>query len=545
MLPNILPKFFDTFLLSMEDYAITPKKKINKNSKIKTPTKCITDSQWNGIDVKSQGLVCISPSLFLFDFIYELNLENNLIKEIPKEIEKMKRLEILNLSGNEIHSLPVELSKLVNLKDLNLSNNFISVIPAELGSLYNIEKLNLDNNPLQEPYLSIYNNYGGETLIEYCKENNTNYLLPMERQWITFDENILDVENNYTQNENTVFNLGTFNILSEMYATEQMFGYVPSWALKWETRKEMIVDEIIKYNLDIICLQEVVTQSFVSFYRDYLNSRLGYDSLFYPKSKASTMTSNFNSVDGCATFWKKQKYSLIEHKCVEFTKLILSDRKYNENEDIINRNVNKDNIALITVLKSKEYMLIVANVHLTWDPEFKDVKLMQCIILIEEITKMKLKYPLAGFVIAGDFNVLYESGVYDLLTKGKIDSYNPDFGLYNYYPYTTNGYSHSLNLRNSYKNMKRKPFDDKESLFYEIEDEYEILDFTNYTATFQGVIDYIFHNEKISCVGVLSGMDKSYCNKVVGFPTIHHGSDHVLIAGRFCFKLDKNKKHKK
>jgi mRNA deadenylase 3'-5' endonuclease subunit Ccr4 len=51
------------------------------------------------------------------------------------------------------------------------------------------------------------------------------------------------------------FTVFCYNILAEKYATPQMYGYTPSWALSWEYRKELILQEILAYSADIVCLQ--------------------------------------------------------------------------------------------------------------------------------------------------------------------------------------------------------------------------------------------------------------------------------------------------
>ena len=71
---------------------------------------------------------------------------------------------------------------------------------------------------------------------------------PMERFWHSLDQ--------YGDLDScTSFTLLTYNILAEKYATPQMYGYVPSWALLWEYRKQMILHEVLSYDADIICLQ--------------------------------------------------------------------------------------------------------------------------------------------------------------------------------------------------------------------------------------------------------------------------------------------------
>lgn len=51
------------------------------------------------------------------------------------------------------------------------------------------------------------------------------------------------------------FTLLCYNILCEKYATTQLYGYTPVWALEWDYRKELIMSEVLSYNADIVCLQ--------------------------------------------------------------------------------------------------------------------------------------------------------------------------------------------------------------------------------------------------------------------------------------------------
>lgn len=46
-----------------------------------------------------------------------------------------------------------------------------------------------------------------------------------------------------------------YNVLCDKYATRQLYGYCPSWALNWEYRKKAIMQEILSCNADIISLQ--------------------------------------------------------------------------------------------------------------------------------------------------------------------------------------------------------------------------------------------------------------------------------------------------
>lgn len=46
-----------------------------------------------------------------------------------------------------------------------------------------------------------------------------------------------------------------YNVLCDKYATRQLYGYCPSWALSWDYRKKNIIQEILGCNADIISLQ--------------------------------------------------------------------------------------------------------------------------------------------------------------------------------------------------------------------------------------------------------------------------------------------------
>lgn len=104
-----------------------------------------------------------------------------------------------------------------------------------------------------------------------------------------------------------IFTVMCYNVLCDKYATRQMYGYCPSWALDWEYRKKGILDEIRHYAADIISLQEVETDQFYNFFLPELKQD-GYDGIFSPKSRAKTMAENDRKyVDGCAIFYRTAK----------------------------------------------------------------------------------------------------------------------------------------------------------------------------------------------------------------------------------------------
>ncbi len=105
----------------------------------------------------------------------ELDLEHNLLEEIPKKLGQLTNLEDINLSYNQLvmpkelgqlgqltnliyldigyndlKKIPKEFGQLTNLKELHIGNNDLKKIPKELGQLTNLKELSLNHNYLKE-----------------------------------------------------------------------------------------------------------------------------------------------------------------------------------------------------------------------------------------------------------------------------------------------------------------------------------------------------------------------------------------------------------
>lgn len=56
-----------------------------------------------------------------------------------------------------------------------------------------------------------------------------------------------------------------YNVLSDKYCTRQMYGYSPSWCLRWEHRQRLIFEEMFTYDADVLCLQVQINLPNCSF----------------------------------------------------------------------------------------------------------------------------------------------------------------------------------------------------------------------------------------------------------------------------------------
>ncbi|MBS0652369.1 MAG: endonuclease/exonuclease/phosphatase family protein [Verrucomicrobia bacterium] len=125
------------------------------------------------------------------------------------------------------------------------------------------------------------------------------------------------------------FRLVTYNILSDDYAHGSEYDYVGKDLLDWQNRRSKIVERVKNLDPDVICLQEVDTDSFEYFKEAFE----GFEGSFAKKGSSSK--------EGIGTFCKKDVFKETSHKAVLcegtsncgcaavqpalFTKLILHD----------------------------------------------------------------------------------------------------------------------------------------------------------------------------------------------------------------------------
>lgn len=204
---------------------------------------------------------------------------------------------------------------------------------------------------------------------------------------------------------------------------------------------------------------------------------------------------------------------------------------------MLNRVAMRDNIAVIALLEFIETgaRLMAVNSHIFWDHHYRDVKIVQIGILMEELERVAeqfAKYPPKPIaetafnqgrpapkynpankgtdiplILCVDLNSLVDSSVYDYITKGEIAPDHEDFMNFTYGDITRRGLKHRLGLQSS------------ASSFGE-------LRLTNFTPTFTAAIDYIFYTPSaLKVTSVLGDVDKPYLDKNVGFPNAHFPSE--------------------
>lgn len=489
---------------------------------------------WCHMDLSGQGLSSLSPRLFQYDFLESLYLNNNKLTAVPPIIGKLRGLRVLDLSHNRISEVPPELGMCFNLRYLYLFDNYIKRLPHEFRNLIELLFLGIEGNPIDLNVANLILERGSKALIGQFRDMEPTYPEPKPRSWLLLKEDgeVIDpvlepekyAEDHLHKDRSDSFTLMSYNILCQHYATPKMYKYTPTWALDWNYRKLLLKEEILRYNTDVICLQEVETRTFHEFWTPIMNEA-GFSGYFFSKTRSKTMSElELKKVDGCATFIRQSKFTLILKQHLEYNTVCMGLDRYKKTKDLFNRFMNKDHVALITHLQHVESgeKILVVNTHLHWDPAFNDVKALQVGILLEELQNIIKKSPIASddykntaMIICGDFNSTKLSAVYQLFSTGSVH-HHEDMDGRDYGRFTDDGFHHVFKLKSAYDHIASN------------------FPFSNYTPTFTNEIDYVWYSTNtLQVKGLLGKADEEYFQHHIGIPNAHFPSDHIPLVTKF------------
>ncbi|KAH9612679.1 hypothetical protein KSS87_011179 [Heliosperma pusillum] len=336
------------------------------------------------------------------------------------------------------------------------------------------------------------------------------------------------------------FTVLSYNILAEAYATSEAYSYCPSWALSWPYRRQNLLREIVGYRADIVCLQEVQYDHFDEFFAPELDKH-GYQALY--KRKTSEVT---HTLDGCATFFRRDRFAHVKKYEVEFNKAAQSLTEAvvpsTQKKTALNRLV-KDNVALIAVLEAKfghqgvdnpgkRQLLCVANTHVNVQQDLKDVKLWQVHTLLKGLEKIAASADIP-MLVCGDFNSTPGSASHTLLAFGKVEPMHLDLGvdpLGILRPHTK--LVHHLPLVSAYSSFARG--NGLEQQRRRMDPSINEPLFTNCTRDFIGTHDYIFYTaDSLTVESLLELLDEDSLRKDTALPSPEWSSDHIALLAEF------------
>jgi len=221
----------------------------------------------------------------------------------------------------------------------------------------------------------------------------------LNRQWLNLNTPDLGI------NPTNTFSIMTYNVLSHKLADRHNYLYrcCNSNYVSWKYRRDNLALEMLTYNSDIICLQEVDCDEYENFFKG-LMAKAGYVSFYKQRTGIEE--------DGLAIFVKDCEYKVLLSQSVEYKMPELCE------------SLNRDNVGLITLLEHRrtKVRICVATTHLLFNPNQGIIKFAQyqtLTLTIRKILRNCEDYDVnIPIIITGDFNTHANSVFYNYIVSG-------------------------------------------------------------------------------------------------------------------------------
>ena len=373
----------------------------------------------------------------------------------------------------------------------------------------------------------------------------------------------------------TAFRVITYNLLSEIYATQQMYPYCDFWSLTFAYRFLSLKAEILASNGDLYCLQEVQADYYHSHILPFF-TELGFKGNFKQKTRGADSSGDdngrtdpnkvYDKIDGCAMFWRASKFHMLESVTIEFNDLVRREglrsgmNARSEEYGLYCKRLQKDNIAQLAVFEVinsddpsqpgipnaknnkatpclQGNRIVVANTHLYSNAAFPQIKLWQAWQLLQAVQEFTANRGDLPVLIMGDLNSTPDSAVYDIFSEGGVNPGHDDCrenlegGAVRLLPNNVGqSLNHNLVLGSAY---------------YSIMGEEPV--FTNYTRAFRGVLDYMWFTTENRSTGGGNSNNRILVPRRVALmieeetirkfgealPNCVFGSDHIMMISEF------------
>lgn len=239
------------------------------------------------------------------------------------------------------------------------------------------------------------------------------------------------------------FRVVTYNILHDDFCTSKsskakIYPFATDDILDLENRKVRIVQELLAYHTDLICLQECGRDLFQAYLLPVLRA-CGFDGTYFNKSG--------NVKEGCALLFRASRFELIDAASVPLNFATLSSMFPALAGRVGACPELRESIAAVTSIGARVVLrertsgreLVVGNTHLFYHANGCHIRILQAYMLLhwlhnaavattpqEEAASAAPRADRA-LVLCGDFNCTHPTGAYRLLTTGQVEASHPSW----------------------------------------------------------------------------------------------------------------------
>ncbi|XP_044750535.1 2',5'-phosphodiesterase 12-like [Coccinella septempunctata] len=305
----------------------------------------------------------------------------------------------------------------------------------------------------------------------------------------------------------------SYNALSSLYNREEDFSYCPDEFMVMNYRKQLILREILGYNADIVCLQEIDLFEYQEFFQQELENE-GYLTKFYRKG--------FYLGDGLMCAVRKSRFKLKAYEQIVFCNAIRSKEIFQNLYDILKTDkklfkrfsLQSTSLQVFEIKCKDKRILLIGNTQMSHRPDNDDTRLIHAYMTIRYLNSLKQRLLnmnetfKVNIVLCGDFNSLPNSAVYKFICDGKVEPED----------YLKVG-DRLLNLQHNMRFVSAcgSP------------------KYTVYTPSFKNCIDYVFIEEDTEVEQVVPFLEEEV-EKHEGLPNDLYPSDHLALVVDIKFK---------
>lgn len=365
------------------------------------------------------------------------------------------------------------------------------------------------------------------------------------------------VHRNRQQEDKQPLRVVSYNILADQNASRDVKRDADSKIyshcklddiVKWR-RHPLIVHEILQYQGDIVCLQEVDRDVFDGLLKPCLTAH-GYQG--YYSEKGLDDVSGVR--EGCATFWSLDVFESVRppdmktHTFRDMFQMFVCDERLHKTEWKTLKNVanlldehdhlkhvlfNKLGHVLQTVVltgkRSKE-KVVVANTHLFYHPQASHVKCLKMLIACRQLEIEHIENEHSPIIFTGDFNSTPDSGVMELLLNRFVDSGNEETWKHLCTYEWEEGAGGDLKHVNSIDLEYPASFPQLISAY-----EKNAPEFTHFIECFAATLDYILASSNFEVVRSASTLSFDDMAEHVAMPNEFMASDHISLVADLSF----------
>ncbi|KAL8207078.1 UNVERIFIED_CONTAM: hypothetical protein K2H54_043977 [Gekko kuhli] len=333
---------------------------------------------------------------------------------------------------------------------------------------------------LEHPDSEILDPIDPKDLLEECQ-------VVLQKRPARLQRDFVNLQTNVSKSHQPI-RVMQWNILAQALGEgKDNFVQCPVEALRWEERKCLILEEILAYQPDILCLQEV-DHYFDTF--QPLLSRLGYQCTFFPKPWSPCLdVERNNGPDGCALFFLKDRFTLISSDNMRLTAMKLKTNQ----------------VAIAQILKCNETskLFCIAVTHLKARNGWERFRSAQGADLLQKLGSITqdAEIPL---IVCGDFNAEPTEEVYKEFSNS------------------------SLNLNSAYKLLSANGLSEPPYTTWKIRPSGEC----------RHTLDYIWYSQHALQVNAALNL---LTEEQIGpnrLPSFNYPSDHLSLVCDFSFNDD-------